>query len=54
MASVRISYAFDQGDGQEQGFVVGEIFDDGSITTRAVTVDYHKCCCVWYYGRWYC
>ncbi|CAK9004838.1 unnamed protein product, partial [Durusdinium trenchii] len=30
-------------DGQEQGFVVGEVMEDGQVNTRAVLVDYADC-----------
>ena len=38
-------------DGKEQVFLVGEIFDDGRIETRAVTVDYRACCWGWWWWR---
>jgi len=31
-------------DGHEQGFVVGELFSDGTMTSRSVIVDYADCC----------
>jgi len=31
-------------DGHEQGFVVGEIYEDGSISTYEVLVDWRVCC----------
>ncbi|CAK9067161.1 unnamed protein product [Durusdinium trenchii] len=38
-------------DGREQGFLVGEIFDDGSVVTRPVLVDYCACCGCWWWWR---
>ncbi|CAJ1387273.1 unnamed protein product [Effrenium voratum] len=38
-------------DGRQQGFLVGEIFDDGSMTTRPVLVDYCSCCGCWWWWR---
>ena len=36
-------------DGKEQGFVVGEIFEDGRIETRPVLVNHCFCCGCWWW-----